>query len=161
MGLQTKVETGMPMAIEGMRCGLNITAYTAENLMAGTDGVTVGLFAWRHPEDKAANTATGAAVSAPLGIVERVIDFANRDITSEASMVIPEGRTATIAVRGDYWVRTTTAATLGQKVFVKTTDGTIATGAAGSSVSGHVESEWYVESEGAAGELIKISNWRA
>ena len=161
MGLQTKVEIGMPMAIEGMRCGLNITAYTTENLMADSDGVTVGLFAWRHPDNKAANTATGAVPATPVGIVERVIDFANRDITSDASMIIPEGRTATIGVRGDYWARTSTAATLDQVVFINTTDGTIATGAAGATVAGHVESDWHVESEGAAGDLIKISNWRS
>jgi hypothetical protein len=161
MGLQTKVETGMPVAVEGMRCGLNLTAYTAVNLTADEDGVTVGLFAWRHPDDKAQNTATGAAEGTPLGVVERIIDFTNRDMTSEASMLIPKGRVVTIGVRGDYWVRTTTAASLGQVVFVNTDDGTVATDAPGATVTDHEESVWKVESIGAAGELIKISNWRA
>ena len=161
MGLQTKVEIGMAVAVEGMRCTNNPFVYTTEALLADAAGVTVGLFAWRHPDNKAANTATGATPASPLGIVQRVMDFTNRDLTSEATMLIPEGKAATIGVRGDYWVRTTTAATLGQAVFANTADGAIATDAVGATVAGHAETDWLVESEGDAGELIKISNWRA
>lgn len=160
MGLQTKVEIGMPVAVEGMRCTNNPFVYTTEGLLAGDDGVTVARFAWRHTDNKALNTATGAVPATPLGVVERVIDFANRDMTSEASMLIPEGRAATIGVKGDYWVRTTTAATLGQVVFANTADGTISTDAAGATVADHVETGWKVETAGAPSELIKISNWR-
>ena len=75
----------------------------------------------------------------------------------DGSLIVPDGSALTIGIRGDYWVMTSTAATIGQKVFASTTDGSIAAGAAGATVAGHVETPWYVEIAGAAGEVIMIS----
>ena len=53
--------------------------------------------------------------------------------------------------------KTTTAATVGQKVFASNTTGEIATGAAGATAAGFTETEFKVASIGDVGELIKIT----
>lgn len=58
------------------------------------------------------------------------------------------------------WVKTTTAATIGQKVFAVLADGTSATAAAGSTVEGAVETVFKVvafQNDGSVGDLILIA----
>lgn len=57
------------------------------------------------------------------------------------------------------WVKTTTAATIGQKAFAVLADGTTATGAAGATVTGAVETDFKVvafQNDGSVGDLILI-----
>jgi hypothetical protein len=64
----------------------------------------------------------------------------------------------TVAVKGDYFVVTATAATVGQAVFAMT-DGTIKTDASGATVTGGIETSWRVKTAGSANDVILISNW--
>jgi hypothetical protein len=67
----------------------------------------------------------------------------------------------TVGLRGDYWVTTLTAAAPGQKVFAVLDGGAAKAGDHGATIAGAIETQWFVVSAGAAGEVIKISNWAA
>ena len=74
-------------------------------------------------------------------------------------MLIPAGINMALMSAGDFWGRSTTATTIGQKVFASITDGTIATGAAGATITGFVETKFVVGSVAAVGELVKFGTW--
>jgi hypothetical protein len=78
---------------------------------------------------------------------------------AEASMNIPVGQPVTLMSAGDFWAKTLTTATVGQKVFAVLADGTIKTGAAGATIAGAIETKWFVGSAAAANELVKITTW--
>ncbi|EOC0520441.1 hypothetical protein ABW743_003298 [Cronobacter sakazakii] len=123
-------------------------------LVAGTGGLTIGRFAWAV-SGVATNTGTGA----PSGFVHRDGQAAITEWLGASSNVIQAGREVTLMVAGDFWARTATAATRGQKIFAVLADGTIKTGAAGATISGAVETPFYAGSACNAGELVKISTW--
>lgn len=100
-------------------------------------------------------TATATAEKV-MGFVMRVQMYPNYILTSEGTLTVPSGSALSVAVRGDFYAMSKTAAEIGQKVFASTTDGSISTGAAGASVSGHVETDWTVKRGAPAGELIVI-----
>lgn len=120
--------------------------------------VTVGNFVWlaSNGRDAASVGATGVL---PLGIVERVIQYHDFDAARAATLEVPDKTPLTVGIRGDYWVKTTTAATVGQSVYASLANGAIAAGNTGASVPGATETPWKVLTAGAAGEMIKISNW--
>lgn len=106
-------------------------------------------------------TITQEAVTpgAPDGFVFNDRSAWISDIYDEATMVMPQGYMLDLKAQGDYFAVSTTASTRGQKVFASTTDGTISTATAGSTVSGSLETEFYVAIGGNAGETITISTW--
>lgn len=118
--------------------------------------VTVGNFVWREANGY---EVTSTGTTAPMGIVERVIQYFDFDATSEATLTVKDNTPLTVGILGDYWVETTTAATVGQAVFAVSATGAIATGAPGTGMGGAVETVWRVLTPGAAGDMIKISNW--
>ncbi|STD96471.1 Uncharacterised protein [Escherichia coli] len=79
-------------------------------------------------------------------------------LAGDSNTIYP-GRECTLMVSGDFWALTTTTATIGQKVFASLATGEIATGAAGTSMAGFVETWFSVASAAAAKEVIKISTW--
>lgn len=81
-------------------------------------------------------------------------------IDVEASNTVPVGYPVSVEVKGDFFAVTATDATVGQKVFAVSADGTIKTGAAQATVEGAVETDFEVIQAGAAGDVIIISNWR-
>lgn len=95
----------------------------------------------------------------PSGFVHRDGQASITVWLGEASMLIQPGREVTLMTAGDFWARTATAATRGQKIFAVLADGTIKTGAAGATISGAVETPFYAGSACDAGELVKISTW--
>ncbi len=123
---------------------------------AGASGLMMARFAWRNATNPQLldNGGTGK----PLGFV---MNNANATIgyLEGSSMTIPSGREASPVVGGDFWARSSTNATVGQKVFADLATGLIATGDAGSTLSGMIETDWYVASPGAASEVIVISTW--
>lgn len=123
-------------------------------LVAGTDGLTVGRFAW-DVNGVASNAGTGA----PSGFVNRDGQASITTWLGAASNVIQSGREVTLMVAGDFWARTSTAATRGQKIFASLTTGEVQTGAAGATIDGYVETPFKAGSVAAAGELVKISTW--
>lgn len=127
---------------------------------AEADGVYIGTFVFRDATDSTIVTNVApAADSAPVGFIQNV-GQAIITYLQGSSMFIAGGREVSPKVGGDFWAKSTTAATVGQKVFVSTLNGTIATGAAGATIANHVETaDWYVSHGAAAGDLIIISTW--
>lgn len=165
MGLQKQVNLYRAAGVQGDKATPNQSIYFPKQMVAEGD-VTVGTFVFYGTDasKQASNTKTGAtaadATAADLvGFVERVINYANYDVTSEGTLIVPNKSTLTIAMCGDYWATATTAATPRQKVFVNPTTGAISTAAAGGTVSGAVETPWTVIQGGEAGTPILISNW--
>lgn len=157
MGFQTSVNQYQAPAVEGDFASANPRASVLPSdgvMIAGTGGATVGRFAW-----VASGLVTNAGAGVPAGFIHRDHQALNFSLLSDATMVIPEGYGVTVHNQGDFWARSTTIATVGQKVFASNTTGQIATGAAGATVAGFTETKWSVASAGAANELIKISSW--
>ena len=128
-------------------------------LVAGSSGVTVGRFAWAV-NGVVSNAGTGK----PTGFVAREQGVALiTTYLAETSNVIAQGFPVTLQVTGDYWAAVTVAqATVGQKVFASLTDGTIQPAAAGATVAGYIETDFFVTGfpvggTGAVGELVVIS----
>jgi hypothetical protein len=125
-------------------------------IVSGASGVTPGRFVWLDStRTLASNTGTGV----PDGLVKRSPGQALiTTYLAEAGNLIQPGQPLTVYDEIDMWVATTTTATVKQKVFAVLATGAIATGAAGATISGAVETRFYVHSAGAVGELIKISH---
>lgn len=158
MAFQTAINLNPPLAVEGNFASVSNTHNVLAGsfaFTAGATGVVMGRFAY-------ADTATGKVTNAQ--VAGGVIGFVRRgdntalvtNYLAGASMTIPAGYGVTLYDRGDFWVKTTTVATVGQKVFASDTTGEIATGAAGATVAGFTETEFEVASAGAVGSLIKI-----
>ncbi|EOF7793538.1 hypothetical protein ACFXTU_002296 [Salmonella enterica] len=123
-------------------------------LVTGPDGLVIARFAW-VTKGVASNKGTGV----PAGFVLRdgqasIVEWLDGD-----SNTIYPGRECTLMVSGDFWAWTTTAATVGQKVFASLTTGEIATGAAGTTMAGFVETWFSVAQSASANAVIKISTW--
>lgn len=157
MALQSSVGLYAPVAVPGQAATPNQSIYTAKTYLADdTYGVKVGQFVWIDSDGNASNTQVASTL--PLGLAERVIDVPNYTVTSEGTMVVPPTMPVTVAVKGDYYVKTLTSATVGQAVFAMT-DGTVKTDASGATVSGGIETSWRVKTAGSANDIILISNW--
>ena len=158
MPVQKSVNLYQCAAVAGDRASQNPFVYTPQNYLAGTNGVTVGTFVWESSEEgdpkQVVNTGTGA----PLGFVERILANYNYDLTSEGTMLIPEGGLVTVALRGDFYVAADTTVTVGMAVFASTTNGAVKFAAAGSTQSGYVETPYKAMTAGAQGGMIIISN---
>ena len=157
-GFQTSINQQQAPGIEGDFCSANPRAsvVTGEGaLIAGAAGVTVGRFAWADSSGVVLNTGVGA----PTGFVHREMQAVITVWLAESSMVIPGGRAMTLMRAGDFWGRFAAGATAGQKVFASTTDGSLLSAAAGATVSGSVETSFFVRSTALSGEVAKISTW--
>lgn len=157
MGFQTSVNQYPAPAVAGDFASANPRASVLPSdgvMVADTGGVIVGLFAWVSGE-----TVSNAGSGAPSGFIHRDHQALNFVLLDEATMVIPEGYAVTVHNQGDFWAKTLTNATVGQKVFASNTDGSIKTDAAGATVSGYTETKWSVASAASANELIKITSW--
>lgn len=162
MGFQKTINLAPPIAVEGNFASTGVyhsVLAGSQQLVADTAGVTMGRFAW-------ANMVTGKATNVkPADTTNYVQGFVRRgDNTAlivawlaEASMLVQAGYGVTMYDRGDFFVKTTTAATIGQKVFASNTTGEIATGAAGATVTGFTETNFTVASIGGIGATIKIT----
>lgn len=156
---QTRMNQYLPIGVEGDFASDNpVSTWIAGEgaLVAGPDGATVGRFAWVDADNV---TVSNKGSGVPQGFISREGQALITDWMGEASMVIPAGLPVDLKTRGDFVAKTTTVATVGQKVFASLTDGTIATGAAGVTVTGFIETIFSVGSAGAANDLIKIGTW--
>jgi hypothetical protein len=159
---QQSIGVAAPVAVAGDKASLNPAVYTAIGYLAGDDAVTVGHFVFPEAspvEGDVPKAVSTAASGAPLGFLERNLSYANYDFRSLGTMTVPKYANLNIAVKGDFYAVSSTAATAGQKVFATLADGSIQTGAAGASISGAVETSFSVITGGDAGENIIISNW--
>lgn len=163
----TQIGIKAAVAVPGQAATPSQSVYTPVTYLAGEGGCKAGTFVWPDADREGfavqanPNTSDPAAVR-PLGLVERVLDVPNYDVTSQATDIVPENQALTIAVRGDYYVKLPSDAgdaTAGQAVFVKNDDGTIKGAAAGTSVDGYAETSWRFVQNCTAGDTALISNW--
>lgn len=159
MPFQTTINQYPAPAVEGDFASANPNASVVAGdtaLISGASGVTIGRFAWATAAGVVGNVQTSGA---PTGFVHRQMQAVITAWLGATSMLIPPGVNMALMSAGDFWGRTTTAATIGQKIFASITDGTIATGAAGATVTGFVETKFVVGSVAAVGELVKFGTW--
>lgn len=163
MGFQTQVYTQQAAAVVGDFASSNPRYSVVSHegtLIAGSSGVTVARFAWANSSGQVANTGTGK----PTGFVHRRQGSALiTTYLAETSNLIPQGFEVTLMATGDYWATVTVGtATVGQKAFASLTDGTMQPGNAGATISGYIETDFFITSypvggTGAVGELVVIS----
>ncbi len=154
---QKQVQTTLAKGFAGQLASLNPQVYDTNNLPAGKSGITAGLAVWQKTDD---NILENKGTGKPLGIALANMNYVNYDLSKDASMLISEGQTIQVLKKGDVYVNCTTAANVGQKIYVNTTNGTFSANETGQTVDSSVETDFYVI-EGATGtnELILISNW--
>jgi hypothetical protein len=138
--------------------------------IAGPGGVLIGAFCWQTVTVPPNTTPSGMAQSkttvinsgsgAPTGFVAGP-DGTNYTYLSEATFLIPAGDLVQVFVGGDFWATSSTATTIGQKVFASNQTGVIQTAAAGSIISNYSETQFFVASNNAAGELFFMSTYPA
>ena len=157
MAFQSQVYTSVAPGVPGDLATPDQAIYQAQQYTAEAD-CKVGNFCFAGT-DAATQAKPGAVSGLPLGLVQRVINYVNYSVTSNGTLVVPAGNTLTVAVLGDFFVKTSTQATVGQAVFASLTDGSISTASSGSTVAGSVETAWRVVTAGAANSTIIISNW--
>jgi hypothetical protein len=156
MGFQTQVYDQPNPAVEGDFASANPRSTVLAGpggLVSGSGGVTVGRFAWADANQAVTNAGSGV----PTGFLHREQQGLITTFLADSTMVVPQGLPVTLHSLGDFWVKTGTVATLGQKVFASNTTGQIQTGAAGATIAGYTETKWFVGSAGAANSLIKIT----
>lgn len=159
MPFPSKINALMPVAAEGDFASANPMMSALNPIEAsfitGKDGAAVGRFGWADADGKVSNKGTGK----PTGFIHRHQTAYIYDLMGEYGNLVPAGQPIDLMTRGDFWVKTYTNATIGQKVFANNTDGTISTGAAGGTVAGCTETIWVVASSGDVGDAIKITPW--
>lgn len=156
MTMQSQVSLYPAVGVQGDKATGAQSFYTPQTFVS--EGVvTVGHFAFAGTDADIQATCSAGSNTDSLGLVERVINAVNPDAFSNGTLNLPEGTPLSIAIAGDYWVISTTAATAGQSVFAATATGAISTGS--TAPSGSVETGWKVRMGGAAGEVILISSF--
>lgn len=155
MALQKTVNINYAVGVPGDLVNVSDAVYTAVNPIAETD-VTAGCFVCEGT-DALKQAKLGGTV--PMGIAQRVYQYFNESLTTGATMTIPSGSGLSVIVKGYVYVKTTTAATVGQKVYAVLADGTIKTDSTGQTISGAVETDWVVKTAGSANDTIVIGNW--
>ncbi|MFJ7315264.1 hypothetical protein ACIQVE_21375 [Pseudomonas sp. NPDC098747] len=154
MPFQQKVGTGLVEGLPGDPASANPFSTIVKQ---AKDACAPGLFLW--------GSANGKTFS-PLG-AGKPDAYCMRDQTGvfggflkEAGNIIPLGFNATGVIDGDWYAVSKTTASVKQKVFASNLNGTISTGAAGSSIADHTETDFTVTKvagTGAAGSAIVIS----
>lgn len=137
---------GIALGVPGTLYGHNPATFYLPTPLAGASGVLIGNFAWPDTDGKMLNSGAGA----PAGVVVRVrVQPLPSD--KEGTMLIPAGHAAPVLVRGPIILASSSAASVGQKVFASLTTGAPSTAAAGATVAGSVETDFTVRTPAAAG----------
>lgn len=168
MAFQTTIGYNQAPAIEGDFA----TASARHNVNTVPGGFVadttciVGRFGWTDSSATDTKVTTANGTGAPRGFVGRqglnspILNFPGTGNTTASMQLLP-GTMVVLYKTGDFFVRTSTNATIGQKVFANNTDGTASTAAAGATVGGSTETIFSVAAPALAGELIKMSPWGA
>jgi len=158
MGFQSTINQYQAPGIPGEFASANPNASVIAGegqFVAGTGGCTIGVFAWADANGNVTNAGSGV----PTGFVHRNMQGLTQTVLTEYGTLVPAGYPVTPMSAGDFWVKSGTTATVGQKVFASNTDGTVQTGAAGATIAGHTETKWFVGSACSANEVCKITTW--
>jgi hypothetical protein len=162
MGFQSQVNVVPAPAVAGDFASSNPRSSVINGpgaFVADTAGAVVGAFAWA---DTATNTkVTNSGSAAPTGFVAREQQGLITTYLADNGMTIPQGMPVTLFGAGDFWVKNTNASlasAVGNKVFANNTTGAIQFAAAGASVAGCTETDFYAASVGAVNALVKITS---
>ena len=149
MALQSVVNNEYALGTPGCKATPDQSIYTVENYFVASGGVKAGSFAWLDSAGELVNTGSGT----PVGFVQRDVYYPMMTI-ADGGMVIPEGESATVAKKGDYYAQMVASCTAGQTVYV-TQSATLTT----TSASGLIDTGWKVAVGAASGGTCIISNW--
>lgn len=152
---QTVVNVYPARGIPGAYASVNPIVSTALGRIAGED-IPVGGFCWDDTSNEGQVKKTGTGK--PLGVVVLERNYPIVSL-SAAQNYVPQGFNVPVAVEGDFYVKVPAAVTKGQKVFVNNTTGAISGAAAGGTVSGATETDWFFATSAAKDEIAIISNW--
>ena len=142
-------------AIAGDRANQNPTVYDVVNYLAGDTGVKMGGFAFTSnsaPETQIVSTGTSASVV--KGFVERTMNI-NGFTYDPASVTIPKGDNVTVARKGDFFVESDGAVSIGDTVYAKEADGSVTFTSSNAVDTGFKAAT----SAAASGDLVIITNW--
>ena len=112
-------------AIPGDRANNQEVIYTAENLVTPPDlgtaysAVQVGGFAWKNTDGQAVGNGSGA----PVGFAERVQNYQYYDMTDEGTLIVPNGASVQLAVKGDFFIQADATTSAGATVYANTSNG--------------------------------------
>lgn len=151
---QNKVNLVPAVGLPGAYAAVNPIVSTAKGYIAKVN-VPVGGFCWEDATD--AGQVKPSGTGAPLGFVAREVAYTM--CNTDAINYVPAGGNVSVQKKGDFFVQAAAAVTKGQKVFADTTTGAVKAGAAGGTVSGAVETDFYFVTSAGAGEISVISNW--
>lgn len=152
---QNKVNLVPAVGLPGAYAAVNPIVSTAKGYIAKVN-VPVGGFCWEDATDAGQVNPSGSG--APLGFVVREGAYV-LDTDADAINFVPAGGNVSVQKKGDFFVQAAVAVTKGQKVFADTTTGAVKAGAAGGTVSGAVETDFYFVTTAEANEISVISNW--
>ena len=152
---QNKVNLVPAVGLPGAYAAVNPIVSTAKGYIAKVN-VPVGGFCWEDATD--AGQVNPSGTGAPLGFVVREVAYV-LDTDADAINYVPSGGNVSVQKKGDFFVQAAVAVTKGQKVFADTTTGAVKAGAAGGTVSGAVETDFYFVTTADANEISVISNW--
>lgn len=155
MALQKVVGLSYAPGVAGDKATPHQSIYTPINFLAGEGSVQAGSFCWADAEKEGVAKGTTEGTDQPLGLVERNLSYPNYTVTEAGTLVIPQGFALQVAVRGDYYVVTTEAATVGGKVYVDKTNGKILAKNGGNGI----DTGWVFATKGEANDTVIISNW--
>lgn len=157
---QEQVNILPAIGVPGQHMSTNPLVSTQKGYCAA-DTVTIGGFVWAVTGNNNDAFVKSTGTDAPLGLAVREITNP-LGYNQPASNTVPTGFPVSVAVKGDFAVKTGTAATVGQSVFAVLADGSIKTGAAGVEVEDAIQTDYKVvniNGGGAVGDIIVISNW--
>jgi hypothetical protein len=132
-------------------------------LIVGSAGAVIGRFHWTLASPVDANgaptTITNSGTGLPTGFLHREQQGLITAYLAENGMTVLPGAAITLMKTGGFWGRNNGSAATAkdQKVFANNTDGSLATAAAGATVTGFTETKWVCHSVAAVGENFKFS----
>ena len=156
--MQTTVNTYPSVGLPGQEVNVHTAVYTPFNYLSdGTAAAGSFAFAGTNEDENGGVVyplASANGTGKVIGLVERTFTgILNPDV--DGTLVYPKGAGVTIAIRGDYYVEATGAATVGQAVLCNPSNGAVTYGTAGATN----DTGWVVMSAAKAkGDIIIISN---
>lgn len=152
---QNKVNLYPAIGAPGAFASVNPVVNPALGRVAGAD-IPIGGFCWDSTTVDGEVLATGTGK--PLGFVAREIAYPIVDVMTGEQNFVPEGYPVSVQIRGDFYVQVAASVTKGQKVFAVLATGAVTSGAAGATVSGAVETDWFYTADAAADDVVIISH---
>lgn len=156
--MQTSVSLYPVLGVPGQEVNAHTAVYTPFNYISdGTAAAGSFVFAATNNSEDGAVAfpkASAKGTGTVIGLVENTFTGA-LSYDEEGTLVYPAGAALTVAVRGDYYVVATKAATVGQAVLCNPSTGAVTYGTPGTTN----DTGWVVMTAAAeAGDVIIISN---